>query len=116
MTFTWQVEPEDAFVELVQRYDEAIHEGVLQIANLYAPEVASWMKQNASWQDRTGNARQSLDSEVIELTEAIVLAFGHGVDYGRFLENANAGRYAIVGPALDYFAPRIWADVQRMMS
>jgi hypothetical protein len=46
----------------------------------------------------------------------VLIAFGHGVDYGIFLELANAGRFAIVNPALDFFAPKIWADVRRLIN
>ena len=116
MGFTWKVPPEKAFPELATAYTRAIDAAVLQLANSYAPEIAAWMKQNAPWTDRTGNARQTLDSEVIELAHSIVIAFGHGVDYGKYLENSNAGKYAIIGPALDYFAPRIWADVRGLFS
>lgn len=116
ISFTWDVEPERVFGELAQAYVDEIDTAVLQLANRYAPEIAAWMKENAPWTDRTGNARQTLDSEVYELTETVVIAFGHGVDYGIFLEEANAGRFAIVTPAIDYFAPKIWADVQRLMS
>ena len=116
MSFTWQVEPEAAFVEFANEYSKALHTAVYQLALRYAPEIETWMKTNAVWTDRTGDARQTLGSEVIELTEAVVIAFGHGVDYGIFFETMQAGRFAIVTPALDFFAPKIWADVRRLIN
>jgi hypothetical protein len=74
------------------------------------------MKQNAVWTDRTSNARQTLWAEAFDFSDVVVLAFGHGVSYGTFLELANQGRYAIITPAIDYFAPKIWQDAQRLLA
>lgn len=118
MPFRWIVSPEVAWPALATAYVAAIRAGVLSIANRYAPEIETWMKQNAIWTDRTGNARQALYSEVIEFVEiiSIEMAYRADLEYGIWLELANAGRFAIIGPALDYFAPRVWADVQSMLS
>ena len=114
---TWQVPPEQALPDLAEAYASAIHKGVLAIAQRWAPQIANWMKQNAPWEDRTSHARQTLYTEVTDVTNQMVsLTLSHGVYYGIFLEVNNAGRYAIINPALDHFAPLIWADVQRMLS
>ena len=115
MSFTWQVTPEQAFTELVDAYENEIHNAIKQIADRYAPDIEAWMKSNAPWTDRTGNARQTLNTEVQEVASVMIgIILAHGVDYGIFLELSNGGAYAIIGPALDYFAPKIWADVQRL--
>ena len=115
--FRWETPPEEAFPELAEAYVNAIHEGVKAIAQRWAPEIENWMQENAPWTDRTGNARQSLYTEVEDVTGKMVqIILSHGVYYGIFLELKNAGRYAIVNPALDHFAPKIWADVKRMLS
>lgn len=115
--FHWEVPPEEAFPELVAAYANAIHVGVKAIAQRWAPEIENWMQKNAPWTDRTGNARQSLYSAVEEQVNIMVnVLLSHGVYYGKYLELNNAGRYAIVNPALDHFAPKIWADVKRMLS
>lgn len=116
MSLTWQRRPSDAVPEMVDAYRNALHAALLALAQSYAPEIEAWMKENARWTDRTGNARQTLWAEAFDLVQVIVLAFGHGVDYGRFLEWAHAGRYAIVTPALDEFGPRIWADAVALVS
>ncbi len=114
---TWQKPPEEALPELGEAYATAIHKGVLAIGNKYKPLVENWMKANAKWTDRTGNARQTLWSDVDDVTNQMVrIIFSHGMYYGIFLEVNNAGRFAIIDPALDHFAPLIWADVQRMLS
>jgi hypothetical protein len=117
MTITWQNPPDQVFADLGDAYASAIHRGVFAIGQRWAPEIANWMKDNAPWTDRTGNARQTLWSDVDQVVNTMVeIIFAHGMDYGIFLELNNAGRYAIIGPALDHFAPLIWADVMRMLS
>jgi hypothetical protein len=97
-------------------YAQAIQAGAAALAARYAPEIEAWMKQNAIWTDRTGNARQTLSAEAAELSAGLIeITLSHGVEYGIWLELAHGGSYAIIGPAIDYFAPRIWADVQRMV-
>ncbi len=117
MSFEWDRPPEEVFGELGEAYAQAIHNGVLQIAQRYAPEIEAWMKTNASWEDRTGNARQSLIGDVEDIAnQAVILIMSHGVEYGTFLELANAGKYAVVTPALDTFIPKVWNDVKILLS
>lgn len=85
------------------------------------------MKSNASWVDRTGNARQGLRSEVLPRTAAevvglIELNMFHSVTYGVYLEGylpdgtpmMRPSAYKIIEPALDHFGPRVWADVRSL--
>jgi hypothetical protein len=117
MSFSWQVTPTQAFVPGVTAYVEAIRRGVRAIADRYAPEIEAWMKANAVWEDKTGNARQTLNADAENVTlDMVQIILAHGVDYGIYLELANAGRFAIIGPALDHFGPLIWADVQAMLA
>lgn len=116
MGFKWTKPPEKVFPELATAYKVNIDAAIGLLAQSYAPQIEAWMKQNAIWTDRTGNARQTLASEVEEMVNQVTIAFGHGVAYGKWLELANSGRYAIVSPALDYFAPKIWADVKRILN
>ena len=124
--FRWTAPAERAFNELADAYINAIHGGVAAIAQKWAPIIENWMKRNAPWTDRTANARQGLYTEVQEcINQMVSIILAHGVDYGIYLEGwdprnnremKNAGRWAVVNPAIDYFAPRIWADVRRMLS
>lgn len=114
---TWQTPPQRAFAELAGNYRQTIERGIYAICQSRAPEIEQWMKDNAPWTDRTGNARQALYTEVNWMVgEMIELIMAHGMDYGIYLELRNAGRYAIIAPTLDRFGPLIWADVRRMLS
>lgn len=115
MGIRWDTPPSTAVPEMVSTYRARLHRALFALALSYAPRIETWMKENAPWMDRTGNARQTLWAEVFDLADVIVLSFGYGVSYGTFLELANQGRYAVITPALDYFGPRIWADARRLL-
>jgi hypothetical protein len=66
------------------------------VMRYHSPRTESWARANASWQDRTGNARNGLTAqqESEPTRESIVVA--HGVPYGFWLETRFEGRYAII--------------------
>jgi len=114
--FEWVISPIDAFGDLIAWQQDGCYQALLAIAYYYESAIENWMKSNGPWVDRTGNARQSLYAIVDELVAEIVITFGHGVTYGKYLEFKNFGRYAVVAPAIDYFLPRIWADIQSVVA
>lgn len=117
MGVVWSVTPEQAFGELTREYVAAIRRGIRALADRRAPEIEAWMKSNARWTDRTGNARQTLNTEVEQMgADMVAIILAHGVSYGVYLELAHASRFSILSPALDHWGPLIWADVQRMLS
>lgn len=117
MGVVWSVTPEQAFTELTQAYVAAIRHGIRALADRRAPEIEAWMKQNAVWTDRTGNARQTLNTEVEQMgADMVAIILAHGVEYGIWLELSHGGAYSVISPALDYFGPLIWRDVQAMLS
>lgn len=112
MSFSWDVRPTQAWPALSDWYIAAIRRGVYQIARRRAPEIEAWMKDNAPWTDRTGNARQTLTAEAEEVSlDMVSIILAHGMDYGIWLELAHGGAWAIIGPALDHWGPIIWGDV-----
>ncbi len=113
--WVWDVSPEEAFAQTYDAYAASIYRGILRLAKQYAPQIEAWMKQNAVWTDRTSNARQSLYAEVEALLFSIAISFDHGMEYGYWLEFANQGEYAIVGPALDYWSVQFWEAVKGLI-
>lgn len=112
--FVWFHSPDEVFPEGLDRYVSDIRMAIMQISRQRAPEIETWMKNNAPWEDRTGNARQTLHTEVWMMAEQAVIRLSHGMGYGTFLELAHGGRWAVIGPALDHFAPKIWNDVEQL--
>lgn len=113
--FTWDVSPDEAFAELYDDYTRRIYLGILELARAFAPRIEAWMKRNAPWKDRTSNARQSLYTEIEATLLSIAISMDHGVEYGFWLEYANAGTYSIIGPALDFWAVQFWNAVKDLV-
>jgi coproporphyrinogen III oxidase len=67
----------------------------------YAVEAEQLAKANAPWKDRTGEARKLLKGKVIEEDDAVGFALIHRVEYGKHLETANSGKYAILKPTIE---------------
>lgn len=72
-----------------------------------AIQALQYAQSNAPWADRTGDARAELDVDVRREGDVIVWEMFHGVDYGLYLETRWNGRYAIIMPTLEMFAPQI---------
>lgn len=83
----------------------------------FAKECEAYMKANAPWEDRTGDARSELtaaaDGNEVKGTLGIVLA--HGVDYGVFLEFKYGGRDAIIGPTMEVMGPQLMARMSGLL-
>jgi hypothetical protein len=82
----------------VEAFDEA-QDAILGHAKAYAP-----------WADRTGMAREGLETEVYEEAGEIYLELYHTVDYGQWLETIQNGAYAIIMPTLEMYAERVFNE------
>ena len=76
----------------------------------WAPRVESYMKTNASWTDRTGNARNGLAARAYREGKEAGIVLYHQVPYGIWLEVANSGRYAIINPTIESQGPMVMED------
>lgn len=117
--FNWKIEWKGFTPgRLVEWLGEAraaqVQRQVERSADRYSKKIEEWMRANAVWTDRTGDARRELRAEVLDITgKAVLILLRHGVDYGGlYLETMQAGRFAIITPALDVWAPIIWRDLQ----
>lgn len=76
---------------------------------LYADTVAKKMethaKSNKPWVDRTGRAKQSLNSSWKWVGDVARVELSHGVYYGIYLEFCNERKYSIIRPTIDYISP-----------
>jgi hypothetical protein len=105
----------------------------------YANEAETYAKTAAPWTDRTGMARKRIKGIVLDGSEAgfdvfgvdkdgnsvkkstavikdsadrIGFALAHRVDYGKYLEEANSGKYAVLKPALEHLRPKFIEDAR----
>jgi hypothetical protein len=115
------VKPPDGLARAVEEYGRKALDAVYAVAQFIAQKMQDESRQNAPWQDRTGNARTGLFGTVdkgdrnsagqfISLSEQIVtiyLSHGHTVFYGKFLELAHGGKYAIIMPTIEKNLPEL---------
>lgn len=83
--------------------------------NYYEPRVENWMKTNAPWTDRTTNARNGLAARSGRDKDHHWIVAFHQVPYGIFLETMQAGRFAIIMPAVEEFGPQIMKTFQGIL-
>ncbi len=116
--FKWKIPPSRAFEMniYIEKWLQAVYQNLKQ----YEALIEKDMKDNAIWEDQTGNARQSLICRVIRIDDKIILVAAYGktregkeLAYGKWLELANGGKYAIILPTLQEYYPKVWATVKR---
>jgi hypothetical protein len=71
------------------------------VCKKYAAEAKQIAKKNAPWTDNTKDARKLLHGKVIDDGDALGFALAHRVEYGKYLETANSGKYAILKPTIE---------------
>ena len=118
MSFNWTVTPEAAWVPLYAQRAEQIEVEIVALANQLTDDITDYMKQNAPWTDRTGDARANLYSVVqhaARQTVTILLSHGSLIPYGVYLEVLHAGRFAIIAPSVDVWGPQMLQGVRAIL-
>jgi len=80
-----------------------------------AADLVSYMQANAPWNDRTGDARAGLSSNVRQSGKGgVTVSAFHTVPYGGFLETGTSkmSAYPIIGPALEAH----YAEARKLMA
>jgi hypothetical protein len=113
--FKWKVTPRQSLKAMTDKYTKALFAAGNREAEQIAQEMEVWARANAPWMDRTGDARALLDAHVDETVGPIgMVVIQHGVPYGLWLEIANQGRYAIIAPTIDMWAPIFFHRLERL--
>jgi hypothetical protein len=119
--FEWVVSPK-VIADGLDKYGRKALIAIQAVANYWGQSIQDEARENAVWEDRTGNARGGLffavdglglepitgevtpeaQREMSDVTvesgsnETLIITLGHTVFYGKFLEFSNGGRYAII--------------------
>ena len=94
------VRPPSELAAAVERYGDRVLQAVAAVAQYTATAMQNDAKQNASWTDRTGNARSGLfgTSEADFGAKVVTIYLSHGatIQYGIWLELGASSRYAVI--------------------
>ena len=95
-------------------YGVAVEQTLFQLGQFFAAKMEAHAKRHAPWTDRSSNARQGLFGVVTKEGDKVVLILSHGnvIEYGVFLELANQGNFAIIGPTLQQHYSEIMEAVR----
>ena len=77
-------------------------------------EMENFAKSNASWTDRTGNARRSIKKVDKSDRTAILYYLIIGVNYGVWLEIAHQGKFQILRPTMTIFEPKLQKELKKI--
>lgn len=119
--FKWVVSPK-VIADGLEAYGQKALIAIQAVATYWGQSIQDEARENAMWEDRTGNARGGLFFAVdgfglspltgvvtpeakSEMSDAavesgsndtLIITLAHTVFYGKFLEIKNGGRYAII--------------------
>lgn len=112
---SWQYSPTDMGRAIDQYGERVSTRALVPYLEKHAGEIQAGMQREASWTDRTGEARKKLSATVEQEPRGVSLYLAHGVDYGKYLELSNGGRFAIIGPTIPRAGVRIMNDLRVRM-
>lgn len=124
--FEWVVSPK-VIADGLEKYGERALVALQAVANYWGQSIQDESRENARWEDRTGNARGGLffavdgfglsplmgevvpeaKSQMSDIAvehgdkDTLIITLAHTVFYGKFLELSNGGKYAIIMSTLE---------------
>ena len=101
----------------LERFGKLTKRAVMKYLDEQSDYLENYMKKNAPWHDRTGNARRGLKSEVEEKDDNTVsIKLSHTVWYGKFLELRDELNCAILEPTSRLKGPDVIRGMQGLLS
>lgn len=109
-------------VNNIRNFDSKFDRVVTAQMLYHRNEMTKYARDNAPWNDITGNARSGLHTEFsVQATASgsnkewqLILA--HSVYYGIYLETRWSGRYAIIEPTVNVIAPLLFNRLSETFS
>lgn len=92
----------DTLTPGLKAFGPQVDAAVGKTVDYFTIRAEAYMKENAPWTDRTGNARNTLHAEAFHeppVQHGIVCA--HGMPYGFWLEVIQEGRFEIINPTIE---------------
>lgn len=130
--FRWVISPQQQLIPNIEEYGRKALVAVQAVANYWGQMIQDEARQDAPWEDRTANARGGIffavdgfgletiigtvTSEASDMSDVtvesgdrdtLIIALGHTMVYGKFLELSNGGRYAIIMSTIEKNLPAL---------
>jgi hypothetical protein len=86
----------------LRNFNGDMHLLVAGVVDYQGQQSIGWMKSNARWVDRTGNARQTLSAYGVHSLEFHEIHLHGGMPYQIWLELRWGGKYAVIGRAVQF--------------
>ena len=99
----------------LSEFDEQARAKLKQACRQTATEMEAYAKENAPWQDRTGDARRGLTGSWGLNQYVYYIRLAHSVRYGVYLEMYNEKRFEIIAPTLRLYENRVWEIYRGLM-
>ena len=90
--------------------------GIIEFNKFTGSRVQSEARTEARWKNITGNARQGLTGLSYQLLPVLFIALYHRVDYGKYLELSNDGKFAIIEEVLNKNRLEWFRGVRRLLN
>lgn len=103
---------EDTLTPSLAQLDPQLHSAISALIEFYSDFAEGYMRNNAPWTDRTGNARQGLFARAITSGDQYVIIIYHTMPYGIWLEVRWNGRYAIILPTVESVGPKLMSGLR----
>lgn len=96
-------------------FEPKLERALVALTEFYGDKITAAAKTDAPWTDRTGNARNGLETDVSHAPRMHRITLFHKVEYGIWLEIAHNGAYRIIMPTLDAQGKAMMATVQTIL-
>ena len=107
-----QIKWEDRqLVNNLRTFNARMDRAIFAAMRFHATRGTAYMRKNATWTDRSTNARNGLDATAERAHPVYRIVFSHGMPYGVWLEIRFSGRYAIIRPTIDQEAPQVMRTI-----
>lgn len=113
--FKWKVPP-SVIAKNLDNLPFVIENAVLLVGERNAQAMQNYARKNASWTDRTGNARSGLFAIADRQPGKVSIYLCHSMEYGLWLEIAHASRFEIIWPTILLALSRIKKDLTDVVS
>lgn len=105
----------DSLTPGIFNYGAEISAKINLVMYRYSREMEQYAKDNAPWNDRSGDARGGLTATFEEDAVSPKIYLSHSVDYGVWLEIRWNGLYAVIMPTIEDMGPGLIREIRMVL-